>query len=188
MRGSINARQTVLDLLPRGSVGAEIGVFKGDFSALILRNVKPKKLYLVDPWQSVSIDAYRNAMYGSNVRSQREMDVIATAVEERFGEELKTGAIEILRHISSRALATLEDGALDWVYIDGDHTFDGVSADLEMSYKKVKSRGLIAGDDYTLGNWFGDGVVRGLHRFLGEHGVTVRIVFVIDGQFVLQKL
>jgi hypothetical protein len=42
-------RKTVLNQLPKNAVGAEIGVFRGDFSRHIVDYVKPKKLYLVDP-------------------------------------------------------------------------------------------------------------------------------------------
>ena len=36
----------------------------------------------------------------------------------------------------------------DWVYIDGDHSRDAVTDDLEAWSAKVKSGGLISGDDY----------------------------------------
>lgn len=35
---------------PTDSVGAEIGVFKGEFTAHILRRVQPKELHLIDAW------------------------------------------------------------------------------------------------------------------------------------------
>ena len=43
------ARAALLRRLPARSTGAEIGVWKGDFSALILDTVRPARLYLVDP-------------------------------------------------------------------------------------------------------------------------------------------
>src|SRR2546430_9287984 len=43
-------RAFLFKMLPRGSVGAEIGVWKGDFSKLLLRRVRPAELHLVDPW------------------------------------------------------------------------------------------------------------------------------------------
>ena len=188
MRATINARQTVLDHLPRNSVGAEVGVFKGDFSALILKQVSPKKLYLIDPWLSVDSGIYRVAMYGSQRRSQADMDDIAAEVATRFSREVGGDQIAIVRQASATALSRMSDGALDWIYIDGDHTYQAVVQDLTLAFQKVKAGGLIAGDDYTLGNWFTDGVVRGLHQFLAEQGSAVKIVFVIDGQFMLRKI
>ena len=46
-------RATLLELLPRRSVGAEIGVHLADFSAEILRIVAPACLHLVDPLEAL---------------------------------------------------------------------------------------------------------------------------------------
>jgi hypothetical protein len=42
-------------------VGAEIGVWKRDFSAKILAAVGPSKLHVVDPWKFESDGAYGGA-------------------------------------------------------------------------------------------------------------------------------
>jgi hypothetical protein len=36
--------------VPKGLVGAEIGVFKGQFTPTILNVTEPAKLHLIDPW------------------------------------------------------------------------------------------------------------------------------------------
>jgi len=46
-------RRWILDYVPEGTIGAEVGVFRGHFSELILRRQKPKKLYLIDPWRKL---------------------------------------------------------------------------------------------------------------------------------------
>ena len=46
----ISARRFIADLLPKGAVGAELGVFTGFFSASLLRYARPKKMFFVDPW------------------------------------------------------------------------------------------------------------------------------------------
>jgi hypothetical protein len=188
MRATVHGRMTLLDLLPRNSVGAEIGVFKGDFSAQIIRRVAPKRLYLIDPWRSVTTSSHRKALYGMDNRSQDDMDDLASQVAERFAAEIRSRRVKILRAPSSEALAAIPDESLDWIYIDGDHTFEGVLEDLRLSYQKVRKGGFICGDDYRLGNWFADGVVRGLHTFLAELGSAVVLVFVIDGQFFMRRL
>jgi hypothetical protein len=45
-----NGREVLLRRMPKQSVCAEIGVWKGDFSERIIRVVNPRKLYLIDPW------------------------------------------------------------------------------------------------------------------------------------------
>ncbi len=59
--------QTRIELLhsmPKQSVCAEIGVYKGDFSSRIIDIVNPTKLYLIDPWQFHEEAEYKNSLYG----------------------------------------------------------------------------------------------------------------------------
>ena len=45
-----DTRTDILDLIPKGGIFAEIGVFTGDFSEEILNRISPDILYLVDIW------------------------------------------------------------------------------------------------------------------------------------------
>jgi hypothetical protein len=47
-------RQEMLDRLPKGSVGAELGVAQGEFTRDILDRVDPSLLHLVDVWKPSS--------------------------------------------------------------------------------------------------------------------------------------
>ncbi|MBV9858890.1 MAG: class I SAM-dependent methyltransferase [Alphaproteobacteria bacterium] len=47
-------------------------------------------------------------------------------------------------------LAKYPDDHFDLIYVDGDHTYDGVKLDAELSVKKVKRGGLIIFNDYIL--------------------------------------
>ena len=48
------------------------------------------------------------------------------------------------------ALADFEDGSLDFVYIDGDHSFKYIAEDLVEWSKKVRSGGCVSGHDYLM--------------------------------------
>ena len=55
-RGKLVLQETqgrlgVLFFLPRRSAGAEIGVWQGVFSRMLLEVAKPTRLFLVDPWR-----------------------------------------------------------------------------------------------------------------------------------------
>ncbi|HIF08442.1 MAG TPA: hypothetical protein EYQ81_00345 [Sneathiellales bacterium] len=52
----------LLDRLAKNAVCAEIGVWKGDFSAQILKITAPKQLHLVDPWKFQS--QFPRRLYG----------------------------------------------------------------------------------------------------------------------------
>jgi hypothetical protein len=41
------------------------------------------------------------------------------------------------------------DGYFDIIYIDGDHSYNGVQSDLSISIEKIKPNGTICGHDYT---------------------------------------
>ena len=58
------ARESVLKGMPKGSVCAEIGVFKGDFTEDILSVVQPIELHLIDPWKYEDDIIYSTSMYG----------------------------------------------------------------------------------------------------------------------------
>jgi predicted O-methyltransferase YrrM len=41
-----------------------------------------------------------------------------------------------------------EDRSIDFLFIDGDHRYEGIKKDLEVWYQKVKIGGIISGHDY----------------------------------------
>ena len=51
---------------------------------------------------------------------------------------------------SVQAASRFEDEFFDFVYIDADHSYEAVRADLEVWWPKLKPGGLFAGHDYDL--------------------------------------
>jgi hypothetical protein len=188
MLANLDPRATVAHTLPKGGVGVEIGVFKGQFSDMLLRIAHPTTLHLVDPWISSTADEHSRALYSQAHRSQKDMDNIYAEVRSRFAKPIETGRVVIHREMSKSAMEKFDDESLDFVYVDGDHNERGVSLDLDLAFQKIKRQGLICGDDYVLGNWWGGGVIRAINRFIGEHFDQLSIVFVCDHQFILRKM
>lgn len=60
----------VLRHVPRESTCAEIGVYKGEFSARILKVARPRRLHLIDPWHFEPSPEYAQSWYGGNHRRQ----------------------------------------------------------------------------------------------------------------------
>lgn len=179
------SRGGVLRAIPSNAVGAEIGVFRGRFSKLLLRKTTPKKLYLIDPWGNQDDPGLDKSWYGKN--DKNDMEAMYHMVLERFSEEAKTGQVEIIRSRSIDAASAIPDGSLDFVYIDGDHRYEGVSVDLEISYGKTKPGSLIVLDDHHLGGWWGNGVVRAASEFLGKHANEVYVYECGNGQLLLKR-
>jgi hypothetical protein len=49
-----------------------------------------------------------------------------------------------------------EDNSLDFVYIDANHTYEGVKEDIKYWYPKVKPGGLLLGHDYLPNDMYND--------------------------------
>jgi hypothetical protein len=117
----------------------EVGVAEGKFAKDFLA-VWPGKYVMVDRW--CHIEGYDDVMNGPDeeheIRYRQAMDVAAPHKDR----------VAVLRMDSAEAAATFADGSLDFVYLDGDHSFQGVMRDLAAWVPKVRPGGVIAGHDY----------------------------------------
>jgi hypothetical protein len=182
----VEQRLFLLEMLPKDSIGVEIGVHKGDFSCHILKIVRPRELHLVDPWLHEGSATYKDALYGGQAHGgQAEMDNRYKEVLARFASESRSGQVKIHRGYSNDVLEKFPDGYLDWVYIDGNHLYDFVLQDIKLSYRKVKPGGYITGDDYTEGGWWQGGVKKAADEFVRNN--PVELVTTQQNQFVLKK-
>jgi Methyltransferase domain len=185
-RSRENERNLVLRKMPRHAVCAEIGVFRGDFSARILALARPRRLHLIDPWKFEPDPTYESSLYGrANVGGQPAMDAVHAAVQERFGHEIRAGGVVIHRAAAAEAGAEFADAYFDWVYLDGNHLYEFVLKDLETYYPKVKAGGFLVGDDYGVEGWWEDGVTRAVGAF-ARRGKCEKLVVRRD-QFILRK-
>ena len=145
------SRENLLKLLPKNGIVTELGVDKGDFSSKISSFTQPKKLYLIDTWDS--------ERYNTNKMNY---------VTKRFQKEIDAGIITIKRGTSEKELKKFENGYFDWVYIDTAHSYKQTIKELELCRMKVKDGGIIAGHDYCQGNIteaLAYGVVQAVNRF-----------------------
>jgi predicted O-methyltransferase YrrM len=116
----------------------EIGAYSGEGTVVIAKHFK--EVMAVDPWL--------NGYDINDVASQQcPMKFVFEAFQERT---TPLGNVLYSRGKSLDALQFLKDGELDLVYIDGDHRFEGVLADLKGWRKKLKEGGIMAGHDWSL--------------------------------------
>lgn len=137
-------RDRLLNSLPKGAKVAEIGVWEGKFSQKILDLCAPAELHLIDPW--LYMPEFSNTGFGRK-KNENLMEVKYEGVVEAFKDN---PVVKIHRATSEVALSAMEDGSLDWVYIDGNHNDPFITNDLALCLKKVRHDGIIAGDDF---NW-----------------------------------
>lgn len=124
-------------------IGAEIGVQAGVHAEQLL-SVWPGTLILIDPWTQYDYGIYTDM---ANIATE-EQELYMTDCFRRmakFGDRA-----QVVRMFSHEAAVKMPDASLDFVYIDGNHTYPYVKRDLELWYPKVKVGGLVSGHDYTV--------------------------------------
>lgn len=179
-------REIFLGRLPTGGIAIEIGVWHGDFSVTLLDMIKPEKLYLIDPWANVTDDSHSEAFVGRT--EDEKMERIFAKVQKRFAKEIRTGQVEVIREWSVPALEAFNPGSIDFAYVDGDHSYEGVSADLAALFPKMRVGGVMAFDDYHRRGWWGDGVIRAINEFLGRYPDQLRIRAIAGAQLAIEKI
>ena len=162
--GRNEIRRRMLEKMPKGAVCAEVGVWGGRFSAVILEVTQPTVLHLIDPWEWQP--EFDNSAFG-----KPEMEHVVAQkvrkVRDRFAGDPR---VVIHRAMSHDALERFGDGELDWIYIDGNHNYEVVSRDLDLALAKVRPGGVIAGDDYFWNAGDGAPVQRAVDAFRDRLG------------------
>ena len=131
-------------------IGAEIGVAQGDHAEHLLRNWSGS-LLLVDCWrkQDWAIHCDSGALITDEDHEQNYQRTLDRM--RPFGTRAA-----LVRKFSIEAASSIKDGLLDFVYLDANHSYKAVCADLAAWYPKVRSGGLMSGHDFVdSGNPFG---------------------------------
>lgn len=116
--------------------GAEIGVERGVFSKQLCDAVPNLTLFGIDPWMAYK--GYREHVSQDKLEGFYELTV----------EKMKPYDFRIFRAFSEEAYKYFRDGSLDFVYIDGNHSFLNATQDIAFWSPKVRKGGIIAGHDY----------------------------------------
>jgi len=116
-------------------VGVEIGTREGFNARVMLDTLDIKKLYLIDPYFYYDDlkEKYDNLENSINVAKRRLY---------KYRDK-----IIFVKKKSEDAKNDIPDN-LDFVYIDGNHSYQYVKKDIELYYPKVKEGGLLAGHDF----------------------------------------
>jgi hypothetical protein len=181
-------RDFLFDVVPRGGVVIEVGVFDGDFSERILALNEPLKLHLVDPWFTKSDGTLFDGptqQFSSAKQASDALEGQYQHVARRFAGEIASGRIQVHRTLSHQAAPLFPDEHFDWIYVDASHFYDDVKVDLEAFWPKLKRGGYIAGDDYDRRGIWEHGVTRAVDEFIAS-GVPEK-VRLHNHQFLLRK-
>jgi hypothetical protein len=112
-----------------------------------------------------SVDPY---MHGYDDTDKWSGETTLLAAKNHFARVFK-GKVNQINEPSLLAADQFKDKSLDFVYIDGDHTYDGVVTDITAWIPKIKSDGIIGGHDYKEPTF--PGVTKAVHEFFNPSDV-----------------
>lgn len=142
--GGASTRSEVLAFLVNQyelRTGVEIGAWDGRTAARVLSLCPGLTWMVVDPWKP---QPWHN---GPEDWTEWDHDVHEAQCRERlapFGQRA-----QIFKGFSLEAARHTADGSLDLVFLDGDHSENGVRMDVHMWRPKLRRGGWLAGHDYA---------------------------------------
>jgi len=159
----VAGRRFLLDRLPQGSVGVELGVYTGLFSSLLAAEAKFTRVTFVDPWWLLFGRNYP-AAWGSYTDEGRVETHAAwrQAVARINRAGLPNRIIEVTH--SQLWLKEQPDASLDWAYIDSEHSYPPKIEELNLLDRKLGANGIIIGDD-----WWIDEIFTAVNDFIRSH-------------------
>jgi len=156
-------------------IGVEVGTHRADYATVLLDSWNGTRLICVDPWLNpVGYESQAKYLWGDGNRDHDLEE--ARSRLARYGDR-----VIIRRCLSLEAARETEDNSLDFVYIDGDHSYDAVLADLTVWYPKLREGGILAGHDFVCpgelreDDW-GTQIQPAVADFADKAGLTVYLV------------
>lgn len=144
--------------LSENPIGIEIGVDKGATSEYLIQNIPGLTLYGVDPY----VD-YQD-WWGWVAWAEQAYQQMRTRLQPYENQFI------LHRMISDDAAKLFADETVDFVFVDGLHTYEQVTLDCQNYYSKVKKGGFFGGHDYTSV----EGVGRAAREFAASIGKEIQ--------------
>ena len=140
-------------------VGVEVGVEQGKYAKVLCEENPGVKLYCVDPW--LAYPGYREHVSQTKLNRFYEATV----------QLLEPYDVGFIRETSLKAAEGFADGSLDFVYIDANHEFSHVVADIVSWLPKIRKGGIISGHDYIRKKNSNFGVVEAVDGYTKAYGI-----------------
>lgn len=144
----------------KAKFGAEIGTDHGQYAQQLCEGIPGLVLNCIDPWVPYT--------EGTEVHDQANIDEIYKQACER----LKPYNCNIWRQTSMEAVQHFPDNSLDFVFIDGNHSYSFVKEDVREWTKKVKPGGIVAGHDYKVDPVNDYGVIEAVNEYVEENNIS----------------
>jgi hypothetical protein len=122
---------------------AEVGIGYGFHAKQILDNTNIDQLFLIDPMQFYPNDSFVTDVisYGGFEKLVKNINIHLQQHDSRY-TWFRQPSVTINN-------SQIPDEYLDAVFIDADHSYNAVKADLNFWWKKIRKGGWLLGDDYN---------------------------------------
>lgn len=184
----LQPRSKFLKILPKGLIGAELGVFQGEFSVDLIKVAKPQKIFLVDPWWKAIGEFYTD---WANMHNNGNPLPTKLAYEQSKERIKAINAEKIAKFIIDddlNFLKSLADNSLDWVYIDSTHKYEQTKFELKELNRIIKPNGLITGHDWFPNpNHMHHGVYKAVSEFCQSNNWRIATIDSIHNQWAIRR-
>lgn len=146
----------VIQISPNGSHFVEVGVWKGKSAAYmgveIVNSGKEIRFDCIDPFVPVGDE-------------MPEFKITHEELKNTFINNMKPleGYYNLITTGSPKCAEMYQDKSINFVFIDGDHSYDAVVKDINAWMPKIKKGGILSGHDYEIPS-----VKKACHDVLGE--------------------
>lgn len=147
----------------------EVGMKSGRNMDRILNQCPDLIAHGVDCW--VPTENYKRWPDSSHAKNEREADQVVAKYPSRLTKH---------KGFSVPVSEAFEDESVDMVFIDADHSYEGVRADIDSWMPKVKTGGVISGHDYDNTVKYGD-LFKGVDKAVKE---TFGFSFILEDDHV----
>lgn len=142
----------------------EVGVDRAEWACVFLDRWMGNDYFGVDPYLPYP-----------EMPLSREADfLVASQRLSRYGDRAR---LLRERSVDAASCTYFRDHPVDFVYLDGSHTYEAVRADLEVWWPVLSDRGIMSGHDWT-DQPIHAGVKMAVTEFAGQHGLTIYITTV----------
>jgi len=145
-----------IKLIPRKGIVVEIGSWKGgsavDFSKASKKYGKEIRLYCIDTWD-----------YRKRHNSPKLCKIaLKENIYKTFKKNMEDYPHTVLIGKNKLFLKQFDDGSVDVIFLDANHSFDAVKEDICNWLPKLKVGGVFCGHDYGRKEY---GVTEAVHEF-----------------------
>lgn len=184
------SRNNLLNLIKKNRsvilTAVEVGTWRGDFAQAICDSLQPAHFYAVDPFELY--DGYTDKPDVNEFANQQNLDKLADRVAARVKGMNGGRPSELIRKQGKDAATHFADNSVDFIYIDADHKYDAVKADIATWFPKLKSGGVLCGHDYIAKSHIEEfGVIPAVHEFVKEYNLKFAITSEAFATWVICK-